>query len=97
MVTSWLTLTLYFCMLETPKIGTFSNREDPDEIPQNAAFCLGLHFCKVITVFREDKHQNKEILTCDPLKYIMDNPFLIAFNCMGKSIRIQRVEINFLS
>ena len=37
-------------------------------------------------------HDNWEILTCDPLKFIMDNPILIAFICMGKSIRIQRVK-----
>ena len=30
--------------------------------------------------------------TCYPLKYIMDNPILIVANCMGKSIRKQRVK-----
>ena len=30
--------------------------------------------------------------TCDPLKYIIDNPIHIVFICMGISIRIQRVK-----
>ena len=37
-------------------------------------------------------HHNLEIPTCDPLKYIMDNPILIAFISMGESIILQRVN-----
>ena len=37
-------------------------------------------------------HNYLEISTCDPLKYIMDNPILIVFMGMVKSIRIQRVK-----
>ena len=35
-------------------------------------------------------HIDKEVSTCDPLKYIMDNPILIVAICMGKPIKIQR-------
>ena len=34
-----------------------------------------------------------EISTCEPLKYIMNNTILVVYICLGKSIRIQRVEM----
>ena len=34
---------LTLCIRETPKMSTFANREDPDEMQHNAAFHLGLH------------------------------------------------------
>ena len=37
-----------------PKMGTFTNSVDPDEMPHNVAFHQGLH-CKGIKTFR---HQN---------------------------------------
>ena len=38
-------------------------------------------------------HYNSEMLTCGPLKYIMDNSILIAFYLYKKKhIRIQRVN-----
>ena len=37
-----------------------------------------------------------EILTSDPLKYIMDNPIHIAPICMGESIMIQWVNNHLL-
>ena len=55
---------------------------------QNAAFHQGLHF-----LLRSKQFSGKEIQhNFDPLKYIMDNPILIAFMDMGESIRIQRVK-----
>ena len=60
-------------------MATFANIEDPDEIAE------------VKTIFRDRNTSNLEILTCDPLRYIMDNPILIVSIGMGESIRIQRV------
>ena len=60
---------------------------------QNAAFHQGLHFLlRSKQSYGTEMHHYLEISTCDPFKYIMDNLFLIAFICMGKSIRIQRVN-----
>ena len=60
-------------------MATFANSEDPDEIAE------------VKTIFRDRNTSNLEILTRDPLSYIMNNPILIAFIGMGESIRIQWV------
>ena len=38
---------------------------------------------------------NLKISTCEPLEYIMNTPILLACICMGKSIRIQRINANF--
>ena len=69
--------------------------EDPDETQHNAAFHQDLH-CKCLLRLKQSSgteiHHNWEMPTYDPLKYIMDNHILIAFICMGKSIRIQRVS-----
>ena len=65
------------------------NSEDPDEMLQKAAFHQRLHcFLMILRESRTEVHDNKEISTCDPLKYIVDNSNLIALICMGKSIRI---------
>ena len=37
-------------------------------------------------------HHAREMTTCDPLRYIMDTPVLVAFICMWQSIRIQRIK-----
>ena len=37
-------------------------------------------------------HHNLQILTCDPLKNKMDCPMIIIGLCLGKSIRMKRVE-----
>ena len=81
--------------LLNPKMAnTFANCENPNEIPHYAAFHQGLHFLLPSKQSSGTEiHYNLEIPTCDPLKYVMDNPMLIAFICMGKSIRIQRVNI----
>ena len=74
-------------------MGTLANSEGPDEMLQNAAFHQGLHFLLRSKQFSGiDIHHNFEISTCGPLKYIMDNPILIAFICMRKSTRKQRVN-----
>ena len=41
---SYLVYFLNFCIRETPKRVHFSNSEDPDEMPHNATFHLGLHY-----------------------------------------------------
>ena len=70
-----------------------AHSEDPDEMQHNAAFHQGLHFLLKSKQFSGTViHQKLEILTCDPLIYIMDNPILFAFICMGESIKIQRVK-----
>ena len=37
---------LTLCLRETPKKGTFTNSENPDEMSHNAAFHLGIHVCE---------------------------------------------------
>ena len=68
-----------------------ANSEDPDEMPHIVAFRQGL-LCLLRSIKSSGTAVNNylDISTCDPLKYIMDNPILILFICMGKSIRIQR-------
>ena len=67
-----------------------------------------LHFIRVYTVYYDYKafrDQNTSYIgnsASDPLKYTMDSPVLIVSICMGKSIRIQRVNnkynnINFFA
>ena len=66
-----------------------TNSEDFDEMQHNAAFHQGLHcLLRLMQSSGTEIHNNGETTTCDPLKYIMGNPNLIAFICMGKSIRI---------
>ena len=53
-------------------MGSFTNSEDPDEMPHNAAFHQGLHFLPIPkqspgTIV----HHNLKISTCDSLKYIL--------------------------
>ena len=75
-----------------PKAGTLANSEDPDEMQLNAAF----HRClRCLLRLKQPLGTGKidlENSTCDPLQYMMGSPILIASICMGKSIRIQRVE-----
>ena len=76
-------------------MGTLSNSEDPDEMQHNAAFHLGLH-C-LLTLNKPslaEIHHNFKTSTRYPLKYKMGNPILIVSICMGKSIRIQRVNLS---
>ena len=52
--------------------------EDPDEMPHNAAFHLGLH-----CLLRQNRSSRKktmlsEIISCDPSMYTMDHPYLIV-------------------
>ena len=69
----------------------FANSEDPDEMTQNAAFHQGLHRLWMLKQSSEIWiHYNLEILTCDPLKYLMDYYIPIVVISMGKSITIQR-------
>ena len=70
-------------------MGTLANSKDPDKMLQ------ALHFIRVCTVCEEEKkslHLNLEILTCDPLIFIMGHPRLIASNQMEAFICIQRVK-----
>ena len=71
-------------------MSTLSNSEDPDEMQHNVAF----HQAKILKNLQGQKyiHEKLETSTCDPLKYKMGNPILIVSICMGKSIRIQRVN-----
>ena len=65
-------------------MGTSEKSEDPDEMQHYAAFQQGLHFLLRSKQFsRTEIHQDLEISTCVPLRYII---------CMGESIRMQRVK-----
>ena len=57
-------------------MGTLANSEDPDK-----KCCIIWHFIRVYTVCKNNPQEQKlgnaydwEMPTCDPLKYIMDNP-----------------------
>ena len=66
-----------------------TNSEDPDVILHNAAFhCL----LRLKQSSGTDLNHNLENATCDPLKYTLGSPILIVSICMGKSIRIKRVN-----
>ena len=70
-----------------------ANSEDQDEIQQNSAFHLGLHCLSRLEQSSGPAiHHNLENSTCDPLKYTMGSSILIVSRCMGKAIRIQKVN-----
>ena len=73
---------------------TLANSEDQDEMQHNAAFHQGLHcLLRLKQPSGTEIHHDLETSTCDPLKYTMGCPLLyIVSICMGKSIRIQRVN-----
>ena len=77
---------------KTPKMGTLENSEDPDEMPQYAAFHQGLH-----CLLRQNQSSEKnkqyllEIMTCDPSVYTMDHPDFIICSFMENSIGLKRV------
>ena len=76
-------------------MGTLANSEDSDEMPHNAAFHQGLHcLLRQNHLLGTEIHLNWKMTTCHPIKYIMDHSILIALICMGKFIRIQRVELH---
>ena len=59
---------------------TLANSGEPDEMPQHAAFHQGPH--RLLKFYNS---QNMEIPTCHPLRYIMDNPILIASFFCGEN------------
>ena len=66
-----------------------ANSDDPDD----AAFHQGLHcLLRLKQPLRKQIHHDLENSTCDPLKYTMSTSILIVSICMGKSIRIQRIN-----
>ena len=72
-----------------------ANSEDPDEMQHNAAFHQGLHcLLRLKQPSGAEIHRNLENSTCDPLKYTVGSSIFNVSRCMGKSIRIQRVNNN---
>ena len=65
--------------------GTLTNSEDTDEMPHKAPFHQGLHcLLRLKQSSGTDIHHFIEILTGNPLKYILiDNSILIVSQCMG--------------
>ena len=65
-------------------MGTLANSEDPDEMPQNAAFHLGKHYLllKIFKQFSEtEEHLYLELQTCDPsISCIMNHHRFITSN-----------------
>ena len=69
------------------------NSKDPDEMQHNAAFRHGLHCLLRLKQFSgKEIYNSLEISTFDPFKYTSGSPIFTASICMGKSIRIQRVN-----
>ena len=73
-------------------MGTLKNSEDPDEMPRDAAFHLGLRCLLRQNLSSEKETFFLEIITCDPAIYAMDHPDLTVSNCMGNSIGTKRVK-----
>ena len=74
-------------------MGTLAYSEDSDEMQHNATFHQGLHcLLRLKEYYGTEIHHTLETSICDPLKYIMSSTILIASICMGKFIRIQRVN-----
>ena len=49
-------------------MGTLANRESPDKMPRNVAFCLGLHFLPRSKQYPGTKVKYKlKCSTCDPI------------------------------
>ena len=89
-------MVLGFELLHTgnQKTGTLANSEDPDEMPQHAAFHQVLYcLLKLKQPSRTETHHNLENSTFDPLICRMGNPILIVAICMGNPIKgLQRVK-----
>ena len=68
---------------------TFAKSDDPNEMPHNAAFHLGLH-CLLNTkpIFRKIQLFG-EIITCDPTVYTMGHPGCIACSFVENSIDLK--------
>ena len=74
-------------------MGTLINSADLDEMQHNAAFHQHLHcLLRLKQSSGTEIHHDLENSTCDPFKCTMSSPILIVAICMGKSIRIQRVN-----
>ena len=75
-------------------MGTLSNSEDPDEMPHDAAFYLGLHCLLRLKHFSEKEIEiYLEIITCGPSLYTMNHPEFIVLYQMEEPIRIQGVKM----
>ena len=60
-------------------MGTLTNSEDPDEMPHNAAFHLGLHcLLRQNQSSKNEIHFFFEIINCNPSIYTMDHPDFIV-------------------
>ena len=74
-------------------MGILAKGHDPDEMPHNAAFHLGL-----LCLLRQNPSLEKEIqivlviITSEPLIYTMDLPNFIVCSFMGNSIGLKRVH-----
>ena len=74
-------------------MGTLTNSEDPDEMQHHAAFHQGLHcLLRLKRPSGTEIHHNLVTSNCDALKYKMGNPILFVSICIGKLVRIQRVN-----
>ena len=74
-------------------MGTLANSEDPDEMPQNAAFHQGVH-CLLRQNQSSEKaiHYFLKIINCDPSTYIMDHPDFIVCSFVENSIGLKTVK-----
>ena len=81
-------------------MGTLANREDPDEMPYNAAFHLGLHCLLGQNWFSEKELKYNiflENINCDPSMYTMNYSKFIVCRFMEHSIDLKKVRKGFNS
>ena len=72
-------------------MGTFTNSEDPDEMPHNAAFLQGLHCLYLGKKSLQTKNTiSFKVISQHPNICTMDYPQFIATNQKEESIRTQR-------
>ena len=88
-----ITKSLILCILETHKMGTLANIEEPDKMPQNVALNRVCAVCLDKDKLKGLKENLKlEILTYDPLICNMNRPGSLLPNQMEESISLQRVN-----
>ena len=66
-----------------------ANSEEPDEMPHNVAFHLGLHYLPRQNQSLEKEICFLEIITSDPSIYTMDHPDVIVCSFMENSIGLK--------
>ena len=92
----WHISSLTLCIMDTPKWilwQTVKTQMKCSIMQHNAAFHQGLHcLLRLKHPSGTEIYHNLENYTCDPLMYTMGSPILMVSICMGKSIKMKRLN-----